>query len=76
MPELMEWDGDICPPWWPRWWPRRPRPRPPRGFEKLEQVHLIVTLHEIAGELGDKKLAGQIQNLTHAALKEQVGGLR
>jgi hypothetical protein len=78
MPSAVGWEpgDDICPPWWPRWWPRRPWPRPPRGFDKLEQVHLTLALHEIAGQLKDKRLAGQIQKLTDAALKVQVNGLR
>ena len=68
---------DICPPWWPFWWRRFIKwpPKPPIGFEKLEQFHLILTIHEFAEQLQDSSLGDEIQKLTHSALRKNLDQL-
>src|SRR5262245_27197541 len=72
---IWEPGDDICPPWWPQWWRKPPWPPPPKGLEKLEQIHLTLTIHELARGLSDAGLAKQIQGLTGAALGKQVEGI-
>jgi len=77
MPNVAWEPGDdICPPWWPGWWRRKNwPPPPPRGFEKFEQIHLTLAIHEMAGQLGSKQLGREIQTLTSSALRDQVEGI-
>jgi hypothetical protein len=65
---------DICPPWWPFWWRRR-WPKPPKELERFEQLHVVLTIHELAAQLGDAKLSKGIQELTIAAARKQVDSL-
>jgi hypothetical protein len=64
---------DTCPPWWPHWW-RKPKgwpPRPPVGFEKFEQMHLMLAIHEMASQLKDAGVAKDIQGAAKAGLRKQ-----
>jgi hypothetical protein len=64
---------DICPPWWPRWWKRGPwPPKPPKGFEKYEQLQLTLLIHELAGQLKDSSVSKEIRTATSLSLKRQT----
>lgn len=68
---------DICPPWWPHWWRRTKTwpPRAPKEFEKFEQFHLILTIHELASQLQDPNLAKGIQSFTAEGARTQAATL-
>lgn len=75
---IVAFDGEgICPDWWPRWWGFGPKwpPKPPKGFEKLEQLHLVLAIHGLASQVGDAKLSKAIQGLTTESIRQQADTL-
>lgn len=65
-------DIDICPPWWPdvlwRIFHRHPGPPPPPD-PWLEDLLVVVSIHELAGQLRNAELGGRIQGITGQALE-------
>lgn len=66
-------DIDICPPWWPeilwRILHHGPRPPEPPPDPWLEDLLIVVSIHELAGKIRNVDLAGRIQGVTAQALE-------
>ncbi len=63
---VADWDGEICPPWWP--WPFPPRPKHLGDIDDPLIFEVLGAAIELARSVGAKGLA---QNLAQVA--EQLG---